>query len=667
MTNPPPNFNPAGYYTPAYYTPASGEGRYTGPGYGSGSLEPPKPTPQPSQMTEEEKKEFLAETEQMKKEYLSAGQGTLRRAELQYGWQVRDAISRVIRGETVSYRLPDKVMGFNEINKENVSRFVDRYYNPPAVPSAIQEQIKQAQGGSRLLGTGAISSPSYVGQQGYTPSPRLPPGYYYEKVQGEQPRRKLSDYTFKEAWKAGGVTYAYLWPSAKLEKYNPLTKVKLSISNPINPISRYIVPKTINPTSGFNLLRTATALKKVDIDFSKPSNTKLIDLTIKSGIFQPAISAGEAGIFVRRKKQLLEGRFAPEESITATDAEIAIREAYIRGDAERVRELLRKAYESGDKNIIKKTESIVKDSLGKNVGSTLIKDVRGGVFLRPSVPMPKKLPLETIRLPKQPIMENVGSTFPASKYAGTGQYELTSPEYVYRARTPSPKNPLRTSTAVLDIQNTVPKYAQSSKEMQLFRFNQAQKTQQLTKFRSSESLKQPQNVMQLQKQSQATLQAQSLKLKQQQKQQQLLKLKLKLNQELKQPSQLKFKTKFKGGGGFKSSSPSYGFAQPKETTQATASYDVFTKIKGKPVLLASNLPFGKATKTGAEYTERTIAASFSLKPKGLTTAKDIKYRLPEMFRPSKRTPGTIVEKSKYRLNYGLEKSTIQKARKFKWF
>lgn len=93
-------------------------------------------------------------------------------------------------------------------------------------------------------------------------------------------------------------------------------------------------------------------------------------------------------------------------------------------------------------------------------------------------------------------------------------------------------------------------------------------------------------------------------------------------------------------------------------------FDVLVRRYGKDITIGKNLPFGKATKTGAEYDIATLARSFKLKPTGeKTSISDINYKLPgQIFRPSKREAGRIVQKAKFSLSSGTERTEIQSAR-----
>lgn len=57
------------------------------------------------------------------------------------------------------------------------------------------------------------------------------------------------------------------------------------------------------------------------------------------------------------------------------------------------------------------------------------------------------------------------------------------------------------------------------------------------------------------------------------------------------------------------------------------SFDVQIKRGGQFFTIGKNIPFGKALKLGSERVKSTLAATFRLRPSGLTTIKDIPFKL----------------------------------------
>ena len=82
------------------------------------------------------------------------------------------------------------------------------------------------------------------------------------------------------------------------------------------------------------------------------------------------------------------------------------------------------------------------------------------------------------------------------------------------------------------------------------------------------------------------------------------------------------------------------------------------------MLVGRGLPFGRATGLGVRITEETVARSFVVEPRGLTSLRDIslpnltQYRLPKLSGRVARQGFKFVEKSKYAINTPLEVLSI---------
>ncbi len=103
----------------------------------------------------------------------------------------------------------------------------------------------------------------------------------------------------------------------------------------------------------------------------------------------------------------------------------------------------------------------------------------------------------------------------------------------------------------------------------------------------------------------------------------------------------------------------------------TQAFQLFVKTKGVDLLVAEKLPKGKALQLGAKITRRTLAATFYLKPKGVTRIKDIPFvPSPKVFREYKIrkglkvfTPLRFIQRRGKRLGAISEVREIQRARK----
>ena len=93
-------------------------------------------------------------------------------------------------------------------------------------------------------------------------------------------------------------------------------------------------------------------------------------------------------------------------------------------------------------------------------------------------------------------------------------------------------------------------------------------------------------------------------------------------------------------------------------------YDIFIRRKGKEVRIGEGLPIGKATKLGVSRNLRDLSASFKLSQRGSTSQEDINFNIPaNLFRPSKREAGRIVQRRASRLGARTEISEILSAKR----
>lgn len=97
----------------------------------------------------------------------------------------------------------------------------------------------------------------------------------------------------------------------------------------------------------------------------------------------------------------------------------------------------------------------------------------------------------------------------------------------------------------------------------------------------------------------------------------------------------------------------------------TKAYTLQSRTKGKWFDIEGGLPFGLGLKKGSEVAERTLRASFRLKPSGFTRKKDIDFTLSSRFRlpKARELPLTYVQKRKFRLSARSEVSEIIKSKR----
>lgn len=100
-------------------------------------------------------------------------------------------------------------------------------------------------------------------------------------------------------------------------------------------------------------------------------------------------------------------------------------------------------------------------------------------------------------------------------------------------------------------------------------------------------------------------------------------------------------------------------------------FSVFSRVGGKEVALAVNVPKNLALSIGKSFTGRTTARSFKIKEAGLTRQKDValpnlfQYRSPKIGGRVSKEGFTFVEKSKYAINTLSEASELKTARRAK--
>lgn len=103
------------------------------------------------------------------------------------------------------------------------------------------------------------------------------------------------------------------------------------------------------------------------------------------------------------------------------------------------------------------------------------------------------------------------------------------------------------------------------------------------------------------------------------------------------------------------------FGTPSRVKEA---FEVVTFKGGKEITLAKGLPKGRAEKLGSETVLRTARASYKLKPSGTTTMEDISFKpSSNLFRPSKKEAGRVVQIKNTRLSGKSEVREVIKSRK----
>lgn len=171
--------------------------------------------------------------------------------------------------------------------------------------------------------------------------------------------------------------------------------------------------------------------------FRKPVKQTIADI-FKFGFFAPAISSGtyreseyvydySKGKFVKKgADQILE--FAEKRAPTKAEIEALennIRDGYINGQIsnQQLRNAYRNALNTENSALIKDSENLLRNALGKSTANTIIKDIRAQEII--SSPIVKPIIDIPANIPSSEFLA-------ASKFAGTGLYEKTwSPEEAF--------------------------------------------------------------------------------------------------------------------------------------------------------------------------------------------------------------------------------------------
>jgi len=363
-----------------------------------------------------------------------------------------------------------------------------------------------------------------------------------------------------------------------------------------------------------------------------------------------------------------------KSTLTKKEAEKLIEEGirnkfYIQGDEEAIRTALRKAYESGNKKLIKDAEELVRRALGSANANFIIKDVRAAY---PITKVPKDLIQEvtiTAELPNiPPQLENLPSIVTGVKgsesiYAGKGQYERTN-EFLVKSpqaktsnffinenllKTPS-SNLLRSGPSQFLKVSEVLKNRQLSSP--ILRTPQATKSSQSLWTATSTLL--GQKTMQKQILRSRTIQIQVPKTKQIQ----IMKSRLKTKQ-IRIP---KVKLKI----------PRFPLILPTKKSvrrikRKKKKADIFlveTKRFGKWIPIGKPGPLGRVLEAGKVRVKKTLAASLRIRE--AKTGRLVQIApLGKEFRPGKKDPFKLVQRRKYRLSSPTEVKEIQLAKKAK--
>jgi len=383
-----------------------------------------------------------------------------------------------------------------------------------------------------------------------------------------------------------------------------------------------------------------------------------------TGFFEPAIATGVAGKGIKTK-QVTKTQVTSGVKFSKGDFEDFVRELYIKGDKEKLRQALRKVYDSGSDKAVKEFEAMLKNSIGKKGALDLIKDVRAQQgFTQPQILRGEiDLPQDNIWKSYPTYVGGEGKGVSAYQGGQAEEYE-TYITPIEQARTFTRSEEMFKPSDILVSRPLVAPITTIS-TAQIFKTLEQQKQNLFMK--TAQEMKQQSQYKQATLVSSAlasrTLQAQRYKTQQRYKTKQILKQRYRPRTRPRIPRPPKIPFWLPGG-----ESKNKKFKDLFRTKSPT-SFNVWTKTKGKEKIIALGVTKKAGLDIGAGRTLKTLRASFWLTP-SKQPAKNIKTfgefaRFRNVFRPSKTKAGAFVQKARLRLSAPAERKEIQLERRKK--
>ncbi len=418
-------------------------------------------------------------------------------------------------------------------------------------------------------------------------------------------------------------------------------------------------------SQGINVIRqgdnykidTKQALKKF-APTSKIGNilVGLTDIYVKARIFAPYMQTGavkKGTAKVKPKQEIVYKRKFSDLS----DAEYSniINKIRIKTSPQELRNAYSKALRSGNKNLISDTEKILKDVMGKQGASTLVRDVQAQEGFVSSSAKTGKLTLEVevgelFNIKALPTTSTLTSTDVL-----TGQKDLFIQKDVGRFQdtTGISKYPSQVSTRVESL-GVLGKFDTQQKEAQKnilgLKTKQELKIQQKELLKQQELLRTKQGVKEALALSSLLSQKQALKQKSIQRLAQQLKQATKQKPTLKYPKPLIFGLGL--GGALKK-------VKERIKTKGDGEFDVFVRKFKKDVKIGDDLQFPEAKKLLKDRLEKTLRASGHITSD--ITGEKVRVNLGFGFTPSKIDPLRVVQQRGRRL------STMGERKEIVWF
>jgi len=385
-----------------------------------------------------------------------------------------------------------------------------------------------------------------------------------------------------------------------------------------------------------------------------------------------AVKKGKAKVVVKQKTKVKEKAKKATE-FTERELDVAIKDSFVR-DPESIREAYRKALATNNKKLIKRTEKILRQNLGKDANK-LIKDIKQQELIKPEISrrkLFKGVPASQLQGAGIELEFAPAVGIPAIPQAGA----ITGLVAGFRPITPTKplvEKPL-TKAGQFD-RRTAQKLSDRGRTLAIEALG--------TRFRVAQVNALKQQIAQALRQVPKLASPQATRTAQRQRTRQLALLRLRLRTVQKQQAKQRARTilrtrlRFPRGAPIPLPLPELKKKVPtKKVKRVPKAFDVFTFKGGKKTLL-SKKPFETrkgARDFGASQISRTLRASFFVSPSNRKGAKKVSPKikgsfntLKSQFRPSKnpKRKGVFVEKRKFRLDSRNEVQEIKRFKKVK--
>jgi transcriptional regulator of met regulon len=403
------------------------------------------------------------------------------------------------------------------------------------------------------------------------------------------------------------------------------------------------------------------------------------DIMFKGKVFSPYMTTGAVKKTTQKVKLVEKAKPTKRlKDLTLEEQSAYINNIRVTKTLQELREAYSKALRTGNEVLVKDTETILKEVLGTETASTLIRDVTAqeGLVSSPNVLSARVQPKTTIQIDLSDVFNVKAIKGVPESATGINILNVDRNKNIFFE---SSKFKDQTGTSKFKDQTGTSKYNEQTSTMfkdlgvTKTRFDTLEKVKQQESQKNILGLKAPQSeILKLetqikQKQPQKSLLGLVglLKTKQQQKQVQIQKQLFKERFKQSQPQKPTFKLPpfIWGEGGLKS--------RLKNIVESPELFEVFGKRFGKEISLLKTTSKQKAEEETFKFLKGTLGRSARI----LKSGKPLEFNELNLlksyeFRPAKRESTRIVQKAEFSLGTGAEVSEIQmfkrKGKKSKW-